>query len=108
MNKREWKFQCKFVEWLRNEGVVVFSVPNGANTSKIEKINLIREGLMPGVADLIVMKGNGEIIFLELKTETGTQKPEQIKFEFICKEMGFKYIIVRPKMDFKNLLKGLK
>lgn len=108
MNKEEFKFQCKFVEWLKSNDVFVWAVPNGANTSKIEKINLIREGLLPGVADLVVMKEGGETVFLELKTAKGTLREGQKKFQTVCEKLGFKYVVVRPHMDFKKLLEELK
>ncbi len=59
---------------------------------------------MAGVSDLIVLKPNGETIFVEIKTDVGIQSLVQIKFQNKVEELGFKYFVVRSLDDFKELI----
>lgn len=61
-------------------------------------------GVVQGVSDLIYLKPGGSVIFIELKTETGTQSPEQRKWQQKVESAGFKYFIVKSLTDFKKLL----
>jgi hypothetical protein len=108
MDNKEHRFQCKFVKWLEANGLFVFSVPNGANISDIERINMVREGMKSGVADLVVLTKDARCVFLELKTETGKQRKAQALFQTIVEGMGFDYIIVRPHINFEELLERIE
>ena len=48
-----------------------------------------------GIPDLTVFKGCGEVFFVELKTETGKIKPEQIEFIDWCTENNYRIYVVR-------------
>ena len=37
---------------------------------------------------------------IEMKTEDGSQSPDQIKWEKLIKAQGFNYIVVRSKQEF--------
>jgi hypothetical protein len=83
---------------------LIFSVPNGGSRNIIEAKKLKSTGLMAGVSDLIVLKPNGETIFVEIKTDVGIQSLVQIKFQNKVEELGFKYFVVRSLDDFKELI----
>jgi len=80
--------QAQIFKWYHNEFCtkennpkhIIFSVPNGAFVNKIQAMKLKATGLVAGVSDLIIVKPN-ELIFCEVKTETGSQSPEQKKFD---------------------------
>ena len=69
----------------------------------IKKIlfGLISTGLKKGVSDLIVLMPK-RVIFVEVKTPTGIQSPDQKDFESLVKNLGFEYYLVRSLQDFKT------
>lgn len=60
-------------------------------------------GVVPGVSDLIYLSSAGPV-FIEMKSETGTQTKEQKEFETMVTAMGYKYFICRSFEQFKNFL----
>jgi hypothetical protein len=79
----------------------IFAVPNGGTRSKAEAMKFKATGLVAGVSDLIVVQPN-RVIFVEVKTATGRQQPNQKAFEKTVKDLGFEYILVRNLEDFKR------
>ena len=57
-------------------------------------------GLPNGFSDLIILPGNGLIIFVECKTLKGKQREDQIKFQNIVESRGYKYILVHSLNEF--------
>jgi len=99
--------QQKCVFWFRNtypelKGLL-FSVPNGGLRNKREAVKLNMTGLTKGVADLLFMY-QGLTYCLELKTETGTQKPDQIIWEEAVSNQHFPYFIIRSLREFKVII----
>lgn len=64
---------------------------------------LVAIGLLPGASDLIVIHF-GIVLFVEVKTETGTQSSKQKEFEQRVILLGLKYFLVRSLADFKNII----
>ncbi len=58
-------------------------------------------GVVPGVSDFCYLVPGGKVFWLELKTETGRQSDEQIKFQKLCESLGHDYRIIRSLEDFK-------
>ncbi len=76
---------------------LVFAVPNGGSRNKLEAINLKRQGLKPGISDVICLipkKGFASLL-MEFKTSTGDQSDEQKEFQRQAESCGSKYVIVR-------------
>ena len=69
----EHEEQVKFVRWLRDNKITVFSVPNGFISGGDAKyINYMKaEGMLSGAPDLVVLVGNGLTVFVEMKKEKG-------------------------------------
>jgi len=109
MKKDEDNIQQEMFMWYNNNYClkhhnpkhIIFSVPNGAFVSKPQAMKLKATGLVAGVSDLIICKPN-EIIFCEVKTDTGTQSSKQKDFQKTIEDLGFKYVIVRNLEEFKN------
>jgi hypothetical protein len=106
MNKED-VLQAKIIVFFKNEYQIngkglIFAVPNGGSRNIIEAKKLKATGLMAGVSDLIVLKPNGETIFVEIKTDIGIQSPVQINFQKKVEQLGFKYFLVRSLEDFKE------
>jgi len=106
--KTESKIQQEIVQHYRNNFClnhhqpqhVIFSVPNESK-SKRETLQKKAIGMMSGVSDLIVIKPN-QVVFVEVKTETGRQSESQKRFQSIVEALGYKYILVRSLDEFKE------
>ena len=82
----------------------IFSVPNGGYRTKSEAMKLKATGLVAGVSDLIIIQPK-RVIFVEVKTKTGTQQKTQIDFQKTVTALGFEYLIVRSLEEFKAAVK---
>lgn len=112
----ESNIQKSCVEWFRYtpkyKTCRLFSVPNGsylAGTPKERAIqaNMLKgEGLLSGVSDLILLAPTGTY-YLECKTESGTQSPEQKDFENAVKNNNQKYFVFRSLDEFQGLVKRI-
>jgi len=61
-------------------------------------------GVVSGVADMCFLKANGKTCWIEWKTESGKQSPEQIKFQALCLSLGHEYHIVRSEQEFLSVI----
>ncbi len=80
---------------------LVFAVPNGGSRNKIEAVNMKKQGVTSGVADVILLipkKGYASLC-LEFKTAIGRQSDEQKEFQKQAELCRSKYVIVRSAME---------
>lgn len=61
-------------------------------------------GVKKGIADWQYMADNGRTIWIELKTEDGTQSKEQKQFEALCDLLGHDYYICRDYYSFWEII----
>lgn len=61
-------------------------------------------GMRKGVADLHLCFPNGKLVYVELKTEIGVQRPEQKTFQSQVEALGFKYYVCRSLEEFKSIV----
>lgn len=105
--KSEADLQKACVAWFDNNinssQAFLFAVPNGGSRHKLEAINLKRQGLRPGVSDLILIVQDN-IILLELKFNKGKQSEHQKNFEQVVNALGFNYYIIRSLAEFKAVV----
>jgi hypothetical protein len=83
---------------------LLFAVPNGGSRNIIEARNMKLQGVIPGVADVILLvpkKGYASLC-LEFKTAKGRQSDEQKEFQRQAEACGSKYVIVR------SVVQGIK
>lgn len=85
------KFAVTLLRFNAIPGVIFFHVPNGEYRSPRTGARLKAMGVMPGVADLVVIKPNGLVYFLELKTAKGTLSKPQRAFRDACDRIGLTY-----------------
>lgn len=105
MEKLEEKIQQEQVMWYKNNFCLkhhnprnlILSIPNEG------KPELVRTGLYPGAADLMVIHF-GKVLFIENKTPTGRQSPHQKNFQQHVESLGFPYYICRSLDDFKAVI----
>lgn len=116
MNQDEHKLQCACVQWFnlqhRDLRGLLFAVPNGGARSKATAGKLKAEGVVPGVADLILLVprlygGHDEKgwysthgLCIEMKTANGRQSPEQKAWQAIVEAQGYRYAVCRSFDDF--------
>ena len=125
MNQEEHNLQCACVKWFAYQHPelqgLLFAVPNGGARSKSTAGKLKAEGVVPGVADLILlvpsildfsMRGNcGTIAFsgalcIEMKTARGTQMETQRKWQMRVMSHGYKYAVCRSLEEFINTIEN--
>ena len=86
---------------------LLFAIPNGGARTAATGAMLKKEGVMPGVADLIFVFPNADFhgLFIEMKTATGKQTPSQKEFEKAVTEQQYKYIVCRSVQEFMTEIK---
>lgn len=106
----EHKLQSECVRWFRMEypdfGLLLFAVPNGTNKSKAARIRFKEEGLLSGVADLLLLVARGGYhgLCIEMKTEKGKQSDEQKAWEKAVTEEGYLYVVCHSREEFENVI----
>jgi hypothetical protein len=85
--------------------VLWLHVPNESPRSPRYGALLVRMGMLPGAADLLVVV-NGMAHWLELKRRTGRQSPEQIAFAAAAEAAGATYAVARTPEQAKEILNG--
>lgn len=77
----------------------VFAINNNSQNAIKGALNKAM-GVLPGVADMAFIGFNGLIVWIEWKTQTGTQSKQQKEWEQKVTEMGHIYVIVRSEEEF--------
>lgn len=121
MNQDEHNLQCACVQWFnlqhRDLRGLLFAVPNGGARSKATAGRLKAEGVVPGVADLILLvprcfKAHDDegwyntihALCIEMKTAKGRQSPEQKAWQAIVEAEGYRYAVCRSFDDFTRTI----
>jgi hypothetical protein len=95
----ESNLQCSIVSFLRKAlpaSYRVVSVPNGRFQADPRTIaRLKREGLTPGVFDLLILSSNGTFASLEVKASAGRLSPEQIEWSDWLSAGGADQAVIR-------------
>lgn len=117
--RHEHDLQCACVQWFRLQYPALtnrlFAVPNGGARSKATAGKLKAEGVLAGVADLILLKPNDSFgaLLIEMKTQSKSsrQSPAQRQWQKDLTALGeYKYTICRNISEFisevNDYLKG--
>ena len=107
MKHIEDKIQAGIVNLLRQNGFLVFSVPNGGQRSAITGALLKKTGALAGVSDLIIVL-EGRVVFVEIKTPSGRQQDTQKIFQGKVEQLGHRYEIWRDISDCEAFIKSEK
>lgn len=119
MREEEHNIQAACVRWFNLQWPeyrgLLFAVPNGGARSKATAGKLKAEGVVAGVADLILLvpryrdkmtEDNPVVIdtthalCIEMKTAKGRQSPEQKEWQAKVEEHGYKYAVCRSLDEF--------
>lgn len=106
----EHEIQVRCVNWLRyacpTAFKYLFAVPNGGLRDEATVEMLKAEGMRPGVADLILLKGNGyhSALCIEMKSKTGRPSKEQKAWrdDVTSGTNDARYVICRSLEDFQR------
>jgi VRR-NUC domain len=104
----EAQLQQKCFMWFHNEaykdqrGRLWHAFNNPPN--RIQGAMLKGMGLVAGVADFVYLMPFGRTLFIELKTEKGTQSEEQKTWQNTVESIGFEYVVCRTFEDFKTII----
>lgn len=81
-------------------------IPNGGSRNVIEAINLKKQGVLAGVADLQLAIPNKQYhsLFIEMKFAKNKQQPSQIEFQKAVEKQGYKYALVYSFDEFMQLI----
>lgn len=109
----ESKLQQQCVQWFRWQyprfEKLLFAVPNGGSRSKVEAGIMQAEGVMPGVADLILLlsRCGYNALCIEMKTEIrgSKQNDNQRAWQKAVEENGSKYVVCRTIDSFMTEVK---
>lgn len=97
-----WKLICAF----RRNDVVAFHVPNGEKRDRRTAARLQAMGVVPGVADFIIIIA-GRVHGVELKTTTGRMSPAQIVFQSDLERAGGLYHVARTLDELAGILNAI-
>ena len=106
----EHKKQCACVKWFRLEYPklkdMLFAVPNAARRSARNGEYMKDEGMLPGVADLILLKSNRfyGALCVEMKKPGKYQRPVQKEWQKECEAAGNKYVVCRSLDEFMKVI----
>lgn len=103
---QESKIQQGAVKWFRMQhpklARLLFAVPNGGARNAVTGAILKAEGVVPGVADLLLLVPAGPYhgLCIEMKTKTGRQSDSQKEWMKEVTEQGYAYSVCRSFADF--------
>jgi len=103
MRNEEHKLQVTLVKYLRYNGILCFSVPNHGIRSPRMGAYYKEEGMLAGVADLVLLFEK-RCIFVEVKIEKQKQSESQKKFQNYVESLGFEYWVIR---NLENLIEKI-
>ena len=105
----EHRIQRSCVRWfnLKHQSLKgrLFAVPNGGKRDARTAAKLKEEGVVAGVADLILLVPNRfyGALLIEMKTTSGRQSTSQKEWERIVTDKGeYKYVVCHSLDDFIN------
>ena len=86
---------------------LLFAVPNGGSRNIIEARNMKYQGVVPGVADVILLipQHGYASLCLEFKTAKGIQSDEQKEFQRQVEACGSKYVVVKSTIQAIKIIK---
>lgn len=109
----ESELQRQCVAWFRyqypSRALLLFAVPNGGGRSPVEAAILKGEGVVAGVADLILLeaRGNYGALCIEMKTpkKSSRQSDNQKIWQEVAEKAGNAYVVVRTFEQFQDLVR---
>ena len=107
MKQEESTLQTSCVKWFRLQypNLVIYAVPNGGSRNVREAERLKSEGVLAGVADLVVLLPQGKSLYIEMKVKGNKQTLNQKEFQQKAEVLGHKYYVCYSFEDFEKVVK---
>lgn len=93
MKLLEDKLQYIAAQWLRDNSIMHFHVPNEGK--RTNGARLVAKGMVKGVSDLVIVLPEGKTLWVELKTKKGSLRPEQKKWDFMLKQKAHHSFLIQ-------------
>lgn len=110
MRHVESNTQIAAVKWFRLQyphlARLLFAVPNGGARNAVTGAIMKAEGVVAGVADLILLYPSGDYhgLCIEMKTRTGRQSESQRTWEGDVIMHDYRYAVVRSFDEFRQVV----
>ena len=106
MKHQESILQTSCVKWFRLQypNLVIYAVPNGGSRNVREAQRLKAEGVLAGVADLVIMLPQGKSLYIEMKVKGNRQTQNQKDFQKIAETLGHTYAVCYSFEEFKDII----
>lgn len=110
----EHQLQVRCVEWFFKDSpyyeLPLFAVPNGGRRDAVTGAKMKAEGVVAGVADLILLapskSGKYHSLCIEMKTQYGRQQDTQKEWQKKAEASGNKYVICRGLEQFQTIIRS--
>ena len=93
----EHQEQVAVIDWFRlaYPKLMLFAIPNGGARHIVTAVNLKREGVISGVADMFLMYAAFPFhgLFIEMKAKGGKVSPAQASFMSAAKDNGYQAVV---------------
>lgn len=112
MRNEESHIQQGCVRWFRYQypdlARLLFAVPNGGARDRVTGAILKGEGVVAGVADLILLvpSKDSHALCIEMKTRKGYQSDSQKQWQADVEKHGYRYAVCRSLDDFIDTVNG--
>ena len=107
----EHRIQCACVRWFRLKhphlAARLFAVPNGGRRDGITGARLKEEGVLAGVADLVLLvpNANYHALLIEMKTPKGRQSDSQRAWQrAVAGNDDYLYVVARSLEEFIKVI----
>ena len=106
--QKESVLQTACVKWFRLQypHLVIYAVPNGGSRNVREAQCLKSEGVLAGVADLVVLLPQGKSLYIEMKVKGNRQTPNQKEFQQKAEVLGHKYYVCYSFAEFQKVVEN--
>lgn len=104
--QKESVLQTSCVKWFRYQypHLIIYAVPNGGSRNIREAQRLKTEGVLAGVADLVIMFPQGKSLYIEMKIKGNKQTDNQKEFQKIAETLGHTYTVCYSFDEFKEII----
>ena len=108
MKHQESTLQTDCVRWFRYQypHLVIYAVPNGGSRNVREAQRLKAEGVLSGVADLVVLLTQGKSLYIEMKVKGNRQTQNQKDFQKKVIALGHTYAVCYTFDEFKQVIEN--
>ena len=106
--QKESILQTACVRWFRLQypDLIIYAVPNGGSRNVREAQRLKAEGVLAGVADLVVLLPQGKSLYIEMKVKGNRQTENQKAFQGKAITLGHSYTVCYSFEEFKNAVES--